>query len=67
MQNSTGLDAISDNKSAADRRELEKITVVLPPRLASALSEKSDFSEVCLSSCLIIQRICVIRSITLSL
>ena len=37
---------ISQEKLLADRTELAKITVVLPPRLASALLERPDFCEV---------------------
>ncbi|CAL8471648.1 g11190 [Coccomyxa elongata] len=46
LQESTGPAAISQEKTDADRKELEKITTVLPPRLAGALLERPDFCEV---------------------
>lgn len=45
-QEASGRPVISQEKILADRTELEKLTVVLPPRLASALLERPDFCEV---------------------
>ena len=39
--------ASSDGDAARDRSELEKLTVVLPPRLATVVRQQPNFPEVC--------------------
>ncbi len=38
--------AVSDEEAARDRRELEQLTTVLPPRLATVVQEQPNFTEV---------------------